>query len=724
MEPSKPSTGLSTDQVLPNPRSSSPTLVPPTPASRSPDHRPSSRGSTKSSPYLSPSLTGSDSDLPPYKPGMDDQMSLSMRTKRKNTSKVKRKKDLVQHRAAEQADHTSIQSTLPAYTNPQRSPDEDATEMFDEPSFRVRQLSSTSSQVHSWNAEDPKKAIATRKSHGERRWSFAENRMLLNPSPTTTCIANLPEDNISFWSNISIRDFGLSTYAPAIDKEPRNPDHSEQGHQYMRRKDLQLETPAIITLRKASKAHSSGRQPGNPRWPSQDERTRSIIAQSQRCGEALDDSQLVLDQQSTGKFSTQNDTSISSAGVSRSRPSLPSLMECTYWPSVARASVAAEPALTFAQICTTGPRRFSSSAASRKHSLLAREIMRRSSTVLIRSGGSVYEIIWDKDDIPSSPSSTDSPSAEEIPRKLSSIYSRPNESDTSSFKMADPEVNSVAKTIQALGNIAEWSWSTKQSKSIPKEIDTEAPVFPVMYEPRRSSSAATRRGRWSKSWGRDSRNGESGVESFPPLLERNSTFEWRKTPLVDINDSKAGRKKDDEANPANPEGVREGLVKGPRSPKEKHTVEEKRTDPLSANRRATISHAGMGIGTSSHHRRPSAVPYQRKRHSSLLDASKNVTRRTSQTTHSLSDMALHATTEHQDPPSARRLSRSTDCLPVTVSSLASFQPLPAEEPMTRVWRANSRGGLRIDTSGMLADSRVLRVAGLEEVAEDGVEFRP
>lgn len=729
MAVSRSMSGLSDHKVLTIPPPSSPALLPPLTPSRSSNNSPASCASSRSSLYLSPSWADSDPEIPPYKPGDDDLVSLNMRTKRRDTSKVNHRKTKRKPGAIEQVHHIDRQPNMSrplqedeGATSPIASGDMDTGRFSNKITSEISDTTSSprpfSDQVYGWSTSNSEKTTPTQTPDNKRRWSFGKSGVLLNASRTTACAVDISNDNPSGQFASIIRDFGIPMQVSMTDSDMRNLNSRDRAHQQSRVRDSKPVTPATITLRKASKISRSKRAYGSFGLPSQHARIRPITEpKSLPCDRLYEDSSVLLSRPPAW-VTDQVDAPVAFPIAPRSCILLSNFQDSTDCPLVERQTAAAESALTFAQLYTT-PGTFSTSATSRKHSLLARETIRRSSAILIRSGGSVHEIIWDKDDIPSSPDSACSPTVDDSPRRLSMKYSELEESEASNFKLQN---HGITQRIQALGNIGEWSWNGQQSNRILDE-EADASGSQALQQGKRPSRSTTQRGRWSKSWGKNPRDAESSMESFPPLPERKSTLESRRRPLIDINDPMSGRTEEHGADSMPPEIAPEGIIEEPKSDEERRTARENKTQLDDTDWDSINSQVGKGIGSSSHHRRPSAAPCQERPLGSLLDIPQSAARRTSQIPHSLSDMALHLATDQHDSHFDMRPSRSTESLSRNINGLESFQPLPSDEPMTRVWRANSRGGLRIDSSGMLSDSRVLRVAGLEEVAEDGVDFR-
>ena len=202
------------------------------------------------------------------------------------------------------------------------------------------------------------------------------------------------------------------------------------------------------------------------------------------------------------------------------------------------ASTVVEPATTYTDV-HTAPQTFTSVQFSTTSSS-APSKLRRTSTVHIKSRTSVHEIIWREQETSSSSSSQGSVSPvrkEKGSQTLGTITpTTPKAIVTARSAPTTPRWHLDSPRLQALPeeNLFEWSWKAQQAmaaSSNPKSGDPQlsaavshsAPTTP----PRRRSISKE--------------SGNSSVESFPPLMDRKNTTEWRVAPLVDLNDPMAGR---------------------------------------------------------------------------------------------------------------------------------------------------------------------------------------
>ncbi|MCJ1387102.1 hypothetical protein MMC17_010231 [Xylographa soralifera] len=571
-----------------------------------------------------------------------------------------------------------------------------------------------------------------------RRWSIIGDSMILSLPVATASAENVVERIPLLSAHIGVDDSAIHRQKGGTASKVKNRAYRKGNYRRISTNIFKPETPATITLRKASNKYHREQ----PRRLSQNEKAhvakRRTAKDSKPIGFLSGECLANNPQGDNTTLSTHHGQRNEVFAVSRESPRSYTLLAKSTSSSdqliLRRRTIAADPALTFAEVHTT-PEVFSPGGASRKHSLLAIETMRRSSAVMIRSGGSIHEIIWDKDDAPSSSSSRPSLSqpgsgCSSETRSLDGSsptttveHHRFQNPDFSKPAFIDADVSSNTEGTRASEEAAGRPWTGEQAvNNLENLIETPA-VNKILKSKVSSRTKSQRRGRWAKSWKANVSNSMQGVESFPPLLERGSTYEWRKAPLVDITDVSAGRSSEASS--------KTNTVDTEEAQAEQRDLAPRKQSGTTYHGTWTSGQLGTALGTSSHHRRPSTGPHQQGPYNSLVDLSKSVSRRASQITHSLSDKALDWAADRHEPLPTRRLSKSADPLCDLTKPLVGDNTEPqrsilqgsyAVQRMAPVWRKNSHGGLWINTASMLPDSRVLRVAGLSEVAEDEVEY--
>ncbi|MCJ1320571.1 hypothetical protein MMC15_005911 [Xylographa vitiligo] len=705
-------------------------------SSRSSHHSVTSHGSSQSSLYLSPPVTDSETEIGPYKPGDHDNTSLNMHVNRKRRKKaVHRRKD--QPAALGYPDKPCDQLTLANHIcrrDPAAGSWRSYSSLSDDSGsygpMELGQNNSTNAIDHASSADCGKTNRAT-----PRRWSVVGGSVILSPPSARACAGDVVEKNASLSARIGFDDSARTRNKREAASSVNSCAYWNDNRRRISTNGSNAETPATITLRKASNTYHHE----NSRRYSQSARSRIVKRPMAKDGKPigfLPGERLANTPQGDSTISSSHHSGLNEVfAVSlvslRSGTLLSTSASSSDQLTLRRRTNAAGPALTFAEVHTT-PEVFSPGGASRKHSQLAINTMRRSSTVMICSGSSVHEIIWDKDDAPSSSSSrpsisqTGSGSSSErrslagSPRKTSIEHNHFQNLDFSESAFGYAEVSSNTDGAHALQEVAGPPWTSKQAQNNLESMAERTAIQDAMQSEMPSRSMPKRAGRWSKSWRASSSNSMQGVESFPPLLERGSTYEWRKAPLVNIDDPTAGQSAPSvSASRTNSETTNE--------------AQEQQTNPTPRKQSCTAhhgprtnNHLGTGLGTSSHHRRASTGPHLPGPYSSLVDLSKSVSRRASQITHSLSDKALDWAADRHEP---RRSSKSADPLshaPVADSTQSQRDILsgsPAAQRIAPVWRKKSNGGLWINTASVLPDARVPRVGGLSEVAEDEVEYR-
>ena len=200
-------------------------------------------------------------------------------------------------------------------------------------------------------------------------------------------------------------------------------------------------------------------------------------------------------------------------------------------PSIQPRTLPSETAITFSSmhsVALNAPTK----RRSRNTSVSSRQ--RRTSTVRIQSRSSVHQIIWAEDENTnvssgSSRNSVDSIQVQntgpiQISGNVTSLQASRSAPASPSYKPTP-----FGPQHSQEENIFEWSWSASPHKMCDEELlASPLPASPVQ-NPRHQHSRR-----------RPSESKDSSVESFPPLLDRKDTMEWRKAPLGDINDPMEG----------------------------------------------------------------------------------------------------------------------------------------------------------------------------------------
>jgi len=320
----------------------------------------------------------------------------------------------------------------------------------------------------------------------------------------------------------------------------------KQGHSIQG--SVALETPSTITLRKASDAYFFVIGPKVERIPPKFDRVPSIsepAAEGEGPSISLMDfrskrvceprkslwySLPLLSEQDESKPSHEPPTTEPpDAETDRSSPrkSLPSIQPRT---------LPSDTALTFSSVHRTTPTTALDPPSVRR-SLSTLHKRRRTSTIHIHSRKSVHEIIWAEDEnTNTSSSSSPSPTQPRTQRpSLASGNITPKQGPHSEPASPGAKPIIVGGTSRSPEEtIFGWSWDAPTSSPAHQSLVRDHPVVCSPTEiPPEPIADRTRR--------RPSNSKDSIVESFPPLMERNNTTEWRRAPLVDINDPLVGR---------------------------------------------------------------------------------------------------------------------------------------------------------------------------------------
>ena len=233
-----------------------------------------------------------------------------------------------------------------------------------------------------------------------------------------------------------------------------------------------------------------------------------------------------------------------------------------------RCSMPVEAALTFADV-HVAPGSFATEPKSREQPLIPIEVGRRISTVLFRSHNSIHEVIWREDETTSGSSLTGSSGASQhAGHSLRSASSPESEGNPAQKLAVEPKgkkalITAVPKSTSVFTkmpeNLFRWTWGASSPHAIESNNSTHAQVAEVtapaadtkgdpmsrILVNSTSDPDSTRLQQSSDQQGsrfqKPSLSKLPSVQSFPPLRSRSSTAEWRKTPLVDLNDPLAGR---------------------------------------------------------------------------------------------------------------------------------------------------------------------------------------
>ncbi len=347
-----------------------------------------------------------------------------------------------------------------------------------------------------------------------------------------------------------------------------------------------LETPATITLRKASNVYAAS--------PSTTSMSASLVCERDytRPSDASASELLAFYSSPTlDKVPTLTDLptaeSPEAPGSLKEPPTITfalepqssrrrskSVSQSTNISNARRCSTPAEAALTFSDV-HIAPGSFAIGPQSSKQPLIPTESKRRISTVQFRSRNSIHEVIWREDETMSDSSftassgtsqytghsfrSTPTPDSDESPIRGPAI--EPNE--TQPLLVEVPESMSFFPKMP--DNLFRWTWGMSSasvedtSSTTNPWSDTHAHVAeattattdangdPVGHVLVTSTSDPGFASLQLPSDQQDSRSQKPSlsnlpsVESFPPLRPRSSTAEWLKAPLVDLNDPLAGR---------------------------------------------------------------------------------------------------------------------------------------------------------------------------------------
>ena len=420
------------------------------------------------------------------------------------------------------------------------------------------------------------------KSQGLQRVSTALTNTfnLFRPNPAVS-FADVPSHQVSRKAEEASRRSSAHSKSLAYrDINHRRPTFED-------RKDVlqTLETPATITLRKASKVDVA-----SPLKTSMG----ASLSRERECERAADApaSELLAfySTSASEKGATPSDiSSPESAEAPRSprqqsitleveaqssRERSKSVAQCHDVSDARRCSTPAEATLTFADV-HVAPGSFANGPKPSKQSLLPAESNRRISVVQFRSRNSVHEVIWREDDTTSGSSLTASSGGSQYAgcsfRSTPSSESRGSPTREPAIKPKETKAllptvpESVSVFTKVPDHLLQWTWgkSSASAESTPRAVNTKSDAVGSVAETTTRSDDAKRdplaqvlvnstldpdlvslqqssdqQGSRSQ---KPSISKLSRLQSFPSLRSRSSTAEWQKAPLVDLNDPFAGR---------------------------------------------------------------------------------------------------------------------------------------------------------------------------------------
>ena len=340
-----------------------------------------------------------------------------------------------------------------------------------------------------------------------------------------------------------------------------------------------LETPATITLRKASKIDmaspfktsmgaSLSREQECER-PADAPASELLAFYSTPASENVTTPSDISSPESVEapKSPRQQSASTSEMEAQSFRERSKSVSQCRDVSNARRCSTPAEATLTFADV-HVAQGSFANGPKSSKQSSLLAESSRRISIVQFRSRNSVHEVIWREDDTTSGSSLTTSSGGSQYAGH--SFRSSPS-SESRGSPTREPAIKTSGKNASVSifsklpNHLFQWTWgqSAPSVGGTPCAVDTKSDtVGPVAETTARSADTnrdplaqvlvnSTRDpdlvSLQQSSDQQDSRFQKPStsklpkLQSFPSLRSRSSTAEWQKAPLVDLNDPFAGR---------------------------------------------------------------------------------------------------------------------------------------------------------------------------------------
>ena len=409
--------------------------------------------------------------------------------------------------------------------------------------------------------------------------SLARRLTFFKPKPAVSFVT-VPHQASKTSEEISRRSSAHSKSLAYVDVNPRRPTFKD-GKETLRT----LETPATITLRKASNVYSTSPITTSMSASLERESEHRRVEDAPACEllafyssptfETKPTLSNLSSLESPEAASSLKEQPIVTAdiGSTRAQSDSRSVSQFSAMSNTRRCSVPAEALLTFADV-HVAPGSFAVEAKPRRQSLVPTEFNRRISTVHFLSRDSVHEVIWREDETTSDTSLTASSGASE--QVGHSFRSTPSSEIVESpvqepalgpkgSKAAFPKASdSMSKLTKIPETLFQWTWGTSstspedKSRAVEPEsgslgpvtkVTTQAadahgdPIGPLLVNNTSPGIANLQQSsdQQHSRFQRPSFSDILSVQSFPPLRTRSSTAEWRKAPLVDLNDPFAGR---------------------------------------------------------------------------------------------------------------------------------------------------------------------------------------
>ena len=412
--------------------------------------------------------------------------------------------------------------------------------------------------------------------------SLARRLSFFKPKPAVSFITVPSHQPSKKSEEISRKSSAHSKSLAYVDVNPRRPTFKD-GKEISRT----LETPATITLRKASNVYATSPITTSMSATLDRECEHRRVEDAPACELlAFYSSPTLTNKPTLSDLSSLESPEAASSlkeqpiitadmGSTRVQSESRSVSQFSAMSNARRCSVPAEALLTFADV-HVAPGSFAVEAKSRRQSLVPTEFNRRISTVHFLSRDSVHEVIWRADETTSDTSLTGSsgaseqvghsfrstPSSEIVEAQVQEPAIGPKGSKTAFPKASD----SFSKFTKMPENLFQWSWGASSTSAegktgaVEPESGSLGPVTRVTTQAADADANGDSMGpllvnntspgiaNWLQSsdqqhsrFQRPSSYDILSVQSFPPLRTRSSTAEWQKAPLVDLNDPFAGR---------------------------------------------------------------------------------------------------------------------------------------------------------------------------------------
>ena len=542
--------------------------------------------STQSSPFLTPPVSSGWNSSPPPRPDAGDYLtSRAPRSRRrKHHARHERKLYNTREEAGEVfSQHEHSDDTLPQDTDSKCSVCESKSAVTPGPGHSTSIRSPPEGilpgfgSLHEANEFDPARPLTERVAdhHTSTQKETSAMIALRRLSQSATMDTSSKSGSLRRMSEAIASSFGIINPIPAEASGnaakvhakqphgsiPRRPsaqtitEHSRRGSLKLTQKPLTiLEIPTAISLRKASHVYQSNiKEALNSH--ADIPKTNSKAGSVKMHPPAVELVAFYSEHKSQFELPMPTDT----AGSKGFKRRTSSIVQTSKSSDVRRQSCAAELAITYADV-HIAPGTFSAGSISKEDGIPSDGSIQRVSAVQLRSSSSVHEIIWREDESASGSSISCSSQGSVSPLRATQFLTIGTSGLESGMGLTDSSTDVSMKStqvpfltegassgLQVQNGFSKIFWDKRPARvgqdansklyektsGMKNGLNSSGPRNPNSSQPKVSVKKRDirRNMRVSRS------EGTLGLESFPPLPQRNSTKDWRMPPIRSISNA-------------------------------------------------------------------------------------------------------------------------------------------------------------------------------------------